>query len=73
MLAQQLTKQGMTLREVVDRQAAELNSKATKTKSSASRKLGPLGERARVRFSTKDSSFDFVQILQCSASLRPLL
>ena len=63
----------MTLREVVDRHTKELKAKADKSEVRLSSKLGPLGERSRARFITRDDSFDFVKILECSASLKPLI
>ena len=68
----QLTKQGMTLKEVVDMHTAELYEKVNKTNVQLAPKLGEYGD-PRTRFNNKSDGFDFVRILQCSASLHPLL
>jgi hypothetical protein len=63
----------MTLREVVDRHIAELRAKINQSTIKINPKLGKYGEKSRVRFENKSNGFDFVRILECSASLKPLI
>lgn len=71
-LMKQLTKQGMTLKEVVDKHTTDLHEKANKTNVKLEPKLGNFGD-PRTRFTSKSNGFDFVTILQCSTTLHPLL
>ena len=72
-LQQQLTRQGLTLKEVVDRHTEELHARANKTKVQLDPRVDTDGMRIRERFTQSSNGFDFVRILECSATLHPLL
>ena len=72
-LQQQLTRQGVTLKEVVDRHTEELHARANKTKVQLDPRVDTDGMRIRERFTQSSNGFDFVRILECSATLHPLL
>ena len=72
-LQKELNKQNLSLKEVVDRHTAELLVAANQSGVELDPKLGKNGELGRVRFENKSAGFDFVRILQCTASLRPLI
>ena len=73
LLQQQLVKKGMTLREVVDEHTKDLYAKADQTGIEIPAQLGAAGERSRARFINKDKGFDFVKILECSSTLKPII
>jgi hypothetical protein len=63
----------MTLRELIDKHTSELHAKGNGTNVKLNQKLGASAEKIRGRFINKSNGFDFVRILECSASLRPLI
>jgi len=63
----------MTLREVIDKHTAELHAKGDQSNVQLNLKLGASAEKSRARFTNKSNGFDFVRILECSASLKPLI
>ena len=66
-------KQGVTLEELVNQHTQELYERAYHTNVQLAEKLGRDGERSKVRFVKRSNGFDFIRILQCSASLKPLI